>query len=82
MIIFRTRKSKEEITHKILVSETEVRQLFNDDRDYALMLFAMANQRDNEELKIRSPKKVRLTSVCKEAGITINELRQIIKKSG
>ena len=79
-MIFRRKHTDEELTHRLLLSESEVRQLWSEDKDYALLLFALASRRDDEELGTYRPKnKVRIHSICKEAGITLESL-QALKK--
>jgi hypothetical protein len=80
VVIFRRKHTDEELTHRMLLSESEVRQLWAEDKDYALLLFALASRRDDEELgKYRPKNKVRIHSVCAEAGITLDSL-QALKK--
>lgn len=80
MIDFRRKHTDEELTHRLLLSESEVRQLWAEDKDYALLLFALASRRDDEELgKYRPKNKVRIHSVCAVAGITLDSL-QALKK--
>lgn len=78
MIIFRRKVPDNVLTHRNLLTKSEVRQLWAEDKDYGSFLYAQARKRDEKELGGNQPDgKVKILSVCKEAGITLEELRQI-----
>lgn len=80
-MIFRRKHTDEELTHRLLLSESEVRQLWAEDKDYALLLFALASRRDDEELgKWRAEeRKVRIESVMTVTGKKLETLLKQIK---
>lgn len=78
MIIFRRKVPNKELTNRNLLTRSEVRQLWEEDKDYGSYLYAESRRIDEKELGGNQPdKKVKILTVCKVAGITLEELRQI-----
>lgn len=76
------KKTKEEIAKQFYLSKTDIRVLLGIGYPQSIKVYNLANDIDNEELqKYRiEPTKVRMTSVCKVTGFTLNTIQKQVRK--
>lgn len=77
----RRKKTRLEISQAFHVNEAEIERLLECGRASAVRIFISAQRTDKHELgdNYFNPRKVRLTSVLKAAGITEQEMREKIQ---
>lgn len=76
-------KTKEKIVEQFYLTQNDIRLLLSIGYKQADKLFDLADSIDEKELgEYRiEPNKVRITSVCKVAGFTLNTLQKQIKSA-
>lgn len=76
-------KTREQILEQVYLTQNDIRLLLKVGYKHADKLYGFANEIDSEELgKYRiEPRKVRITSVCKVAGVSLNTLQKQIKSA-
>ena len=75
------KKTREEISNQFYLSKTDISTLFKIGDARTQKIYKLAEQIDNDDLgdyRIE-PTKVRMTSVCKVTGISLNLLKQQAK---
>lgn len=73
-------KTKEEILDSQFVSKADIKKLFGIGSERANKIYKLADEIDNADLKYRIfDNRVRITSMCKVVGISINLLQKQIK---
>lgn len=76
-------KSREEILAQPYLTKADIKKLLQVSQGKAVRIYRFAETIDNEffkEFRIE-PTKVRITSVCKVAGISLNTLQKQIKSA-
>ena len=73
-------RSREELISKPYLSKTEIGRLLDVSWAKAERIFCLADKLDFEDLKDMriEPTKVRITSVCKVIGMSINTLQKLV----
>ena len=74
-------KTREEIVTQPFVNKADIQKLFLVGYSTATKIYQAANQLDDDQLGIYriEPTKVRITSVCKVSGVSLNTLQKQIK---
>lgn len=76
------KRSREELITRTYLNQTEIGRLLCLHRDTAIRVYTIARRLDDEELgdMVIEPRKVRMTSVLKAAGISFETLRKQIRE--
>ena len=70
-------KTRQQIANQLYLTKTDIQRLLGVSQYKARMIYDLANNIDTEELKYRvEPTKVRLTSVSKVTGLSLNLIKK------
>lgn len=77
----RKKRSREELISKPFLNITDISRLLDVSWNKADRIFILADKIDHEELKDMriEPTRVRITSVCKVIGMSLNTLRKLVE---
>lgn len=71
------RKTRQQIANQLYLTKTDIQRLLGVSQQKAVRIYDLANQIDAEDLKYRvEPTKVRITSISKVTGISVNLMKK------
>ena len=71
------RKTRQQIANQLYLTKTDIQRLLGVSQQKAVRIYDLANQIDAEDLKFRvEPTKVRITSISKVTGISVNLMKK------
>lgn len=71
------RKTRQQIANQLYLTKTDIQRLLGVSQQKAVKIYDLANQIDAEDLKYRvEPTKVRITSISKVTGISVNLMKK------
>lgn len=71
------RKTRQQIANQLYLTKTDIQRLLCVSQQKAVRIYDLANQIDAEDLKYRiEPTKVRITSISKVTGISVNLMKK------
>jgi len=71
------RKTRQQIANQLYLTKTDIQRLLGVSQYKARRIYDLANQIDAEDLKYRvEPTKVRITSISKVTGISVNLMKK------
>ena len=71
------RKTRQQIANQLYLTKTDIQRLLCVSQQKAVRIYELANQIDAEDLKYRiEPTKVRITSISKVTGISVNLMKK------
>lgn len=71
------RKTRQQIANQLYLTKTGIQRLLGVSQQKAVRIYELANQIDAEDLKYRvEPTKVRITSISKVTGISVNLMKK------
>lgn len=71
------RKTRQQIASQLYLTKTDIQRLLGVSQYKARRIYDLANQIDAEDLKYRvEPTKVRITSISKVTGISVNLMKK------
>ena len=71
------KKTRQQIANQLYLTKTDIQRLLGVSQYKARRIYDLANQIDAEDLKYRvEPTKVRITSISKVTGISVNLMKK------
>jgi hypothetical protein len=71
------KKTRQQIASQLYLTKTDIQRLLGVSQQKAVRIYDLANQIDAEDLKYRvEPTKVRITSISKVTGISVNLMKK------
>lgn len=71
------RKTRQQIANQLYLTKTDIQRLLGVSQQKAVRIYDLANEIDAEDLKYRiEPTKVRITSISKVTGISVNLMKK------
>ena len=75
------KKTRQQIANQLYLTKTDIQRLLGVSQYKARRIYDLANQIDAEDLKYRvEPTKVRITSISKVTGISVNLMKKQAEK--
>lgn len=73
----RPSRTRQQIANQLYLTKTDIQRLLGVSQQKAVRIYDLANQIDAEDLKYRvEPTKVRITSISKVTGISVNLMKK------
>lgn len=70
-------KTRQQIANQLYLTKSDIQRLLGVSQQKAVRIYDLANQIDAEDLKYRvEPTKVRITSISKVPGISVNLMKK------
>ena len=75
------KKTRQQIANQLYLTKADIQRLLGVSQQKAVRIYDLANQIDAEDLKYRvEPTKVRITSISKVTGISVNLMKKQAEK--